>query len=511
MKRFIAISAVWAVLLSASTALAQADDAKPQESAAKLAALRAERSKLDREVRRGLFREYSKLRSELSSHEDLAPLKKQLKQAEEAYKLKVKDDEKIKAAAKEEQAAQEAVREATAKAVAGDTTLARFRQDLLHAERSLFDSGSIRRVAGFQLTEVRRRITTWDDSVLQKRKESAKIARAYRDLMRDNKALYNAAFAVERAERNYRSRLRYGRGRRTPKEGEGKELPEYRAWQEAKQAYDVLLKTDENRAIIKAQAEAHKAEQEVADKAFETDEEAVALRKKIEQAKATEKIDQEEIRSIRNKILQAEQDIQKKDPAVAEARKAWEEAYRAQRKVGEQQASEEADAVKKARMELYKKTGELFAADERGAALKKQMEKVNEQIGELDKQIYAITGLGRDRPTTRRPRTSPRATPRNRGQRPKPAAPAVVKPKPQPEPAVKPKPEPEPESLTKQQQVDKQCKQWLNLAENYIQARNAAKARQYLQLIILSHPGTAWSAMAQTRLAEIDAKAKDSK
>lgn len=502
MKRFIAMSAVWAVLLSASTALAQAEDAK-------LAALKAQRSKLDREVRRNLYGEYSKLRSELSSHEDLAPLKKQLKQAEEAYKLKVKDDEKIKAAAKEEQAAREAVREATAKAVAGDTTLARMKQDLLHVERSKFDSESIQRVARYQLDEVRRRIATWDDDVRQKRKESAKVDRAYRDLMRNNKALYNASYAVEKAKRNYQSRLRYGRGRRTPKEGDPKDLPEYRAWQQAKQSFDVLLKTDENRALVKAQAEAHKAEQEVADKVFETDEEAVALRKKIEQAKATEEIDDKEIRSIRNKIMQAEQDIQKKNPAVAEVRKRWEEAYRAQRKVGEEQASEEADAVKKARMELYKKTGELVAADERGAALTKQMEKVNEQIRELDKQIYAITGRGRDRPTTRRARTRPKATPRNRGQRPKPTAPAVVKPKPQPEPVVKPKPEPEPESLTKQQQVDQQCKQWLNLAENYIQARNTDKAKQYLQLIILSHPGTAWAAKAKTRLAEIDAKSKD--
>lgn len=511
MRHFIAMSAVWAVLLSASTALGQADDAK-------LAALRAERSKLDREVRRELYREYSKLRSELSSHEDLAPLKKQYKQAEEAYELKVKDDPKIKAAAKEEQVAREALRQATAKAVAGDTTLVRMRQDLLHAGRSLFDSESIQRVARFQLEEVRRRIRTWDVDVLQKRNESAKIERAYRDLLRNNKALYNASYAVEKAKRNYQSRLRYGRGRRTPKEGEGKagdpkELPEYRAWQEAKQAYEVLLKTDENRALVKAQAEAQKAEREVADKAFETDEEAVALRKKIEQAKAAEKIDQEEIRSIRNKIMQAEQDIQKKNPAVAEARKAWEEAYRALRKVGEQQPSEEADAVKKAKMELYKKTGELFKADERGAALLKQMEKVNEQINELDKQIYAITGQGRDRPTTKRSRTSPRDRPSNRGKRPKPAAGTVVKPKPQPEPVAEPKPEPkpEPESLTKQQQTDKQCKQWLNLAENYIQARNTDKAKQYLQLIILSHPGTAWAAKAQTRLAEIDARSNGSK
>ena len=498
MRRFIAVLPALAVLLSASTVLGQTDDAK-------LAALKAQRSKLDREVRRELFREYAKLRSELSSHADLADLRKQLKQAQDALDLKIKDDEKIKAAAKIEQAAREAVREATAKAVANDPKLAQMRQDLLHVERSKFDSESIRRVAGFQLEEVRRRIRTWDDGVRRHREASAKIERAYRDLMKDNKALYQASFAVDKARRNYESALRYGRRRRAGEEVDPKSLPQYRAWQQAQQAFDVLLKTDENRAIVKAYAEAQKTEREIADKAFETDEEAVALRKKIEKAKETEKADEESIQSIRKKMMEAEQDIQEKNPAVAEAHKAWRDAYKAYQKAGEEQASKEDDAVKKARMELYKKTSELVAADERGAALKKQIDKVEGQIRELDKQIYALSGR-KGGPTTRRAGTRPKDKPRKGGARPKPAS-AVVKPKPKPEPVVKAKPEPKP--VTKQQQVDEQCKQWLSTAEDYLKAGEAGKAKQYLQLIILSHPNTAWAEKARTRLAGIDAKSKD--
>ena len=93
--------------------------------------------------------------------------------------------------------------------------------------------------------------------------------------------------------------------------------------------------------------------------------------------------------------------------------------------------------------------------------------------------------------------------------KPKPKPEPVVKPKPKPEPVVKPKPDPK--TLTKQQQVDQQCKQWLSMAEDYLKARQADKAKQYLQLIILSHPGTTWAEKARTRLAGIDASSKDSR
>ncbi|MEE8385567.1 MAG: tetratricopeptide repeat protein [Dehalococcoidia bacterium] len=78
----------------------------------------------------------------------------------------------------------------------------------------------------------------------------------------------------------------------------------------------------------------------------------------------------------------------------------------------------------------------------------------------------------------------------------------VVKAKPRTQPATQPAAKPEP--LTDQQQIDRQCKQSLNMAENYLRAGKPDKARQYLQKILDRYPDTPWAAKARARLAEIN-------
>ena len=93
-----------------------------------------------------------------------------------------------------------------------------------------------------------------------------------------------------------------------------------------------------------------------------------------------------------------------------------------------------------------------------------------------------------------KPRTQPATQP---ATKPAPDTPAATKPAPSQPVATKPVP------ATDQKQIDRECKKCLNMAENYLRAGLADKARQYLQKILDRYPGTPWAAKARERLAEI--------
>ena len=78
----------------------------------------------------------------------------------------------------------------------------------------------------------------------------------------------------------------------------------------------------------------------------------------------------------------------------------------------------------------------------------------------------------------------------------------VAEAKPRTQPATQPATKPG--RLTAQEQIDRQCKQCLIMAENYLRAGQPDKARQYLQKILDRYPGTPWAVKARERLAAID-------
>jgi predicted esterase len=55
------------------------------------------------------------------------------------------------------------------------------------------------------------------------------------------------------------------------------------------------------------------------------------------------------------------------------------------------------------------------------------------------------------------------------------------------------------------EQAARECRVWLNLADNYARAGKAAKAREYLEKILAKYGGTDWAAKARERLAALDA------
>ncbi|KPK80387.1 MAG: hypothetical protein AMJ81_12155 [Phycisphaerae bacterium SM23_33] len=55
----------------------------------------------------------------------------------------------------------------------------------------------------------------------------------------------------------------------------------------------------------------------------------------------------------------------------------------------------------------------------------------------------------------------------------------------------------------RQQEADRECRGWLGIADNYINAGLNAKAETYLRKIIKEYPDTDWAAQARQRLAKI--------
>ena len=57
-----------------------------------------------------------------------------------------------------------------------------------------------------------------------------------------------------------------------------------------------------------------------------------------------------------------------------------------------------------------------------------------------------------------------------------------------------------------QEQARRRCRVWLNLAENFLRAGNAARARAYLQRILNTYGDTPFAAAARERLAKLDGR-----
>jgi predicted esterase/outer membrane protein assembly factor BamD (BamD/ComL family) len=55
----------------------------------------------------------------------------------------------------------------------------------------------------------------------------------------------------------------------------------------------------------------------------------------------------------------------------------------------------------------------------------------------------------------------------------------------------------------REKEAERDCKSWLQMADNYAGAGRADKAREYLQKILDTYPGTSWAAKAKDKLARL--------
>ena len=51
--------------------------------------------------------------------------------------------------------------------------------------------------------------------------------------------------------------------------------------------------------------------------------------------------------------------------------------------------------------------------------------------------------------------------------------------------------------------AERDCRAWLKMAENFLAADRADKAREYLKKILDTYPGTTWAAKAAEQMAKL--------
>ena len=376
MKRIALTLTVCLISAVASTAVAAPPAKKTAKPAGKPELLKKERDRLNREVRYKLYGELGRLRRQAEQAKDLAALREKIAQAQQAYEKKVKGDRKIAAAAAAAEKAGKAMSTAAKAAAAKDRMSASMKRELTFNEQMAARAEADRRMAKFTLGEAERRLAV--AGALRAQRDAARSAeRAAYGVARSSEKLAAARKAAAEARSAYMAKI--------------KTLPEYKAMVQAQETYQAALKSDKAyQSAVSARDKARKTYQAALDAALAADALAKSCRSRMTRAEATIKSGRERVRSVQDKMRAAARTAAEKDPGAQKAREACTAAWRAHLKTIHEQAGKERDAVNKSRLDLYAKTREKLAADPKAKAIQQQIDKVNAQIRELDKQIRAL-------------------------------------------------------------------------------------------------------------------------
>lgn len=384
MRTLSVLSAALSALLVAGLASAQESKPAPGTLQAELEELRKEADRLRNVDRRKLEDQLRQRREELAKEDDLAGTARAVAQAEAAYREKLKVDPKIQEAQKGVDETSQALEQTIRNEMAGDPGAKAARADLATAEDKLEDVGFQERLAGFLLSERRRR--------LERSAELEALREANRKADRDLREVRARAPAVVEAKRvldETQQALTKA----------FQSLPEKKTYDQAQKAYMEAL------ADCKELAEAGQAK-EAAAKAFaEKVEEALAGDQKAKQqseklkAIAEQRAEAEEASRAAAKSLEdARRKVEHDSKAVAAARDAQRKALDVLRKATEENTKAERAGVAEARKALAEKVDAKMQADAQAGKIRQALDAVNKKYEALREKIRELDRKARQAP-----------------------------------------------------------------------------------------------------------------
>ncbi len=232
---------------------------------------------------------------------------------EKLYSLK-KDveakDPRIAAARKAADDAQKEIRKIADAAVAANPEFAALNKEIAAAQESIEDHNAEVRIAKFILDEVRKKTERREDIVKIRR-----AAEAADKAMGDHPAVVAAANARDAARKEWESKGRPANARD--------------ALNKAEKAYDTVQKSDELAALRKAKEQAWKLYDETLTAQVAASERGAEQTKKVAQAEAEIARLQAAMKTQQEKCWPLRNEIEAKDPKVAQARKAADDAQKA--------------------------------------------------------------------------------------------------------------------------------------------------------------------------------------
>lgn len=359
------------VCLLTAAAVSPALAAPEDEAAARQ--LEAERSRLDRDVRRPLEAQLRELRDALAREGDLADARSALASAERGLQMRLESDPRIVEAGRARRAADEALAQAALAAAATDPDVADFKAQLAEAQAEADRAAAGHRAAALKFDEARRRL--WEHAAMAP--FSAKVTeadRARRSARETSPAILAARQRRDEARRAFDEKV--------------KMLPEAKALAEAEKAYYSALATDEGIRAAEAQARAaREAQAKQLEALLASDAEAAAAQAEFKAAEETARLARDRVLDLRNMVRDAEREAALTAPEAVEARQAAEAAALAARQAADQATAAERQAVEAARAALAKAFQAKVASDPRVADLSRRIAEVRARTRAIDAQL----------------------------------------------------------------------------------------------------------------------------
>jgi hypothetical protein len=411
-----------------------------QTPAEQMKKLDDQRHKLQREDREAINEQLYKIRAKFVQDPDLAALKAAADKAQKALADKRKSDPDLAAADKVQKAAADALAKARAAAAAADPTLAaldkqvldlnkqieaadgdfeRARRMLRDAQRKLADSQAMRdaavvaQAAETAVHDLPKTLLSLADAGKALAEAEQLYDKARRELP-EYRALQNAETAYEKARQAmpeyakrsenpqaYAKALADLSARKAYEDAQATnekarlDLPEYKVCDDAKKAYDKLMTTDP--AVVAAVAARDAARKNLQTRLetllIDDPDGAAALtaQKKSEDAAAEARKLREDVRTKQDKRAR---ETAAANPAVVEARKAYDEAQAVFYKISTDKTAEDQKAYREASRALEQKLAEKLSADAEGAPLMAKLKAIDAKIQDLSDQVHKMRQAG---------------------------------------------------------------------------------------------------------------------
>ena len=373
MRTLSVLSAALSALLATGLASAQEAGAPPGAFQAELESLRKEADRLRNVERRKLEEQLRQRREELAKDDDLADSAKATAQAGAAYQEKLKADPKIQEAQKgvdeasqvlEQTIRDEMVRHPDAKAA---------RAELAKAQDRLEETGFQERLAGFLLSEYRRRLER-SPQLEAPREAGRKADRDLREIRAKVPAVAEAKRVLDEAQQALTKAFQA--------------LPEKKAYDQAQKAYmEAVANCRELAQARQAKEAAAKAFDEELQQALARDEEAKQESGKLKAIAEQRAKAEEASRAAEERMEDARRKVERDSKVVAAARAAQRKALDGLRKATDENTKDERSALAEARKALAEKIDAKMKADGKAGKIREALDEVNKKYEALRQKI----------------------------------------------------------------------------------------------------------------------------
>ena len=356
---------------------------RSQEMSAEAKALYEKTEQHKRTVRDPLRQKVAERRQALSQEADLKNLHFLIEKARKAYETAMATDEEIVAARQAEKATEKALADTVKARLAGDPKL-------LAIENEIKTAGEAKQQLDAEGDRLKRELEKLRDQLrktpqIQQASQAYETAQqAYYNVPHKHPKFVAARQAMENAEKALQEMI--------------KNLPETKAVEQAKKAYnDLRYNSPEIKQARQAREDARDAYEKLLDYAVRANQRGAAVYRRLEEIEQRETEAEAMREGLREDLYELRGSVEKEDPLIVEARKAYEQAHAKYKETSARRTAAEQKALDSARRDLAERLEKKTKLD---PILMDLMDRLRKAEKECD-DLYAKYRAARE---SRRPR-----------------------------------------------------------------------------------------------------------